>query len=173
MLRMPTPLSTHARWCDIEGSHIALFCWVDASLQGPDARDVARSAAGTSAAKSSAGPSIPSPSLLTMCCSACHPTRCACSPTHPATVGERSGGRDADANPMLRTFGFPSSSADRPGGNHRRAHPRRAPGDRRVRDGAPAFRSLPGAMRGAGAGRELETAAPRRDQCQHCQRALS
>ncbi len=32
---MPTPLSAHARWCDIEGSHIALFCWVEQVLDDP------------------------------------------------------------------------------------------------------------------------------------------
>jgi hypothetical protein len=26
---MYTPLSAHPRWCDVEGSHIALFCWVE------------------------------------------------------------------------------------------------------------------------------------------------
>jgi hypothetical protein len=26
---MSTPLSTHPRWCDVEGSRIALFCWVE------------------------------------------------------------------------------------------------------------------------------------------------
>jgi hypothetical protein len=30
---MPTPLSAHPRWCDVEGSHIALFCWVEQVME--------------------------------------------------------------------------------------------------------------------------------------------
>ncbi len=30
---MPTPLSAHSRWCDVDGSHIALFCWVEQVME--------------------------------------------------------------------------------------------------------------------------------------------
>jgi hypothetical protein len=33
---MSTPLSAHPRWCDVEGSHIALFCWVEQVVGAPN-----------------------------------------------------------------------------------------------------------------------------------------
>jgi hypothetical protein len=33
---MSIPLSVHPRWCDVEGSHIALFCWVEQVMEDPN-----------------------------------------------------------------------------------------------------------------------------------------
>jgi hypothetical protein len=88
---MSTPLSTHPRWCDVEGSRIALFCWVE---QVAEATNPGMSPTRLSAARSSAGASIRSMSaFLTISCSLCHPTCCAYSPTRPT-------GTDADDTSM-------------------------------------------------------------------------
>jgi hypothetical protein len=35
---MPTPLSAHPQWGDVDGSHIALFCWVEQVMEDPELR---------------------------------------------------------------------------------------------------------------------------------------
>jgi hypothetical protein len=82
---MSTPLSAQPRWCDVEGSHIALFCWVEQVMGAPNPGMLPPGC--TSAARSSAGVSIHSMSaFLTMSCSLCHPTCCASSPTRPTSA---------------------------------------------------------------------------------------
>lgn len=36
---MPPALrSAHQRWCDVDGTHIALFCWVEQVMEDPETR---------------------------------------------------------------------------------------------------------------------------------------
>jgi hypothetical protein len=89
---MSTPLSTHPRWCDVEGSRIALFCWVE---QVAEATNPGMSPTRLHQRGQIVGRGLDS---LYVCfsdniCSLCHPTCCAYSPTRPT-------GTDADDTSM-------------------------------------------------------------------------
>lgn len=32
----PAPRSAHRRWCDVDGAHIALFCWIEQVREDPE-----------------------------------------------------------------------------------------------------------------------------------------